>query len=307
MRFSFITKLFIYLTVLSAYIALFPIPGVFSNDKFERLYFASTDWVDLVGERTQIGNFDLYSIGTNSNSSNVYIWGDSHAEQYFPRVNYLHEYNDHISATFIRQRGCPPIIDLQHDNEIINYRYRKCDAALLDLLQQSRFLPDNKALVASFCLACLLIPNNDNQDLIQSEFPFFSVNGKRVNLFSEPGRMQFKSQFIDLLLRLGKNSEQIFVLLDNPIGDHFNPLNFQYAGQKTVAVSAEQVDLYNSLYDSISAEVSILAIDVMADLCNEEYMCVREHLDGIPIYKDSDHLNASFIRDYAVWLDQVFF
>ena len=306
MNSPYIMKLFIFLTFLSATIILLPIPSVFSNDKLEKMHFASTDWVDLVGERTKIGNFDLFSIGTNSKTNNVYIWGDSHAEQYFPRVNYLHEYNDQISATFMRQRGCPPITALQHDNKIINYRYRECDAALSNLLQQSTFSTESKALVASFCWACLLIPNNTNQDLIQSEFPFFMVNGERVNLFSELGRTQFFSQFVELLLRLGKNSEQIFVLLDNPIGDHFNPLNLEYVGQKSVAISAEQVELNNFLYESMSDEDSIEVVDVLADLCNEENMCLREHLNGIPIYKDSDHLNASFIRDYAFWLDQVF-
>lgn len=300
------TILFFCLTGLSVLIASVPISSVFSNDDFEKLYLASIDWVDLVGEKDQIGRFDVYWIGTRRTSNSVYIWGDSHAEQYLPRVKYLQEYNDQISAAFLRRRGCPPITGLQHDNEVINYKYRKCDAALADLVQQSSFLTKNKALVVSFCFACLLIPTDGNQDLIKSEYPFFMENGERVSIFSDAGRVQFQSQFVDLLLRLGKNSERIFVLLDNPIGDQFNPLNLKYAGQEVVAISAKQIALHKALNDSISAEDGIVAIDVIAGLCNEKFVCVREHLNGVPIYKDSDHLNGSFVRDYAVWLDQVF-
>jgi len=309
MRGAHVTLFFVFITFLSAYITLVPVPSVFSNNDFEKAYFASSDWIDLVGERTRIGNFDLYSVGTISSiseSSIVYIWGDSHAEQYFPRVTYLLKRNERISATFIRQRGCPPIMSLQHDNEIINYRYRECDAVLADLFKQTTFPAKSKALVASFCWACLLIPSNINQGLTEPEEPFFIINGERVNLFSEQGRNQFFSGFIEMFLRLGESSGQLYVFLGNPVGEHFNPLNQGHLGHKRVAVGSEQVELNNFLYKSLSDNDRIEVVNLLGELCDEMNMCLREHLSGSPIYKDSDHLNASFIRDYASWLDQVF-
>ncbi len=108
-------------------------------------------------------------------------------------------------------------------------------------------------------------------------------------------------------------SRKVFVLLDNPWDESRNrefnieryvPNRFnikEVLSNLNVVVSLPKDDSWSRGNNFIKAQLegNVFFIDVVQDLCPDGKCDLMR-------YKDNDHLRASYVRDNATWIDQVF-
>jgi hypothetical protein len=56
---------------------------------------------------------------------------------------------------------------------------------------------------------------------------------------------------------------------------------------------------------AIAARTGAQLIDPVPALCDRE-RCPLTTADGLPIFRDSNHLNPNFVRDHVRYLDDIF-
>ncbi|RYY95743.1 MAG: hypothetical protein EOO24_22310 [Comamonadaceae bacterium] len=118
---------------------------------------------------------------------------------------------------------------------------------------------------------------------------------------------------LEALLKRLSARKKVYLLLDNPVGPDFGPeklLGGSRMGQisvgrmsPTAPLPAAQAAL-NARLRALALRSGAAVIDPVPSLC-EAGRCLRTLPDGTPIYKDSDHLRAAYMRQAGRWLDAV--
>ncbi len=104
---------------------------------------------------------------------------------------------------------------------------------------------------------------------------------------------------------------RIWILIDNPIGDNFRPEN-ELKGRRLSGFDASNAVRMTKVSDGqlilreriigIARESGVRVMDPYLMLCTGTE-CARLDQEGVPIYKDADHLRASFIYAHAAMID----
>ena len=213
--------------------------------------------------------------------------GDSHVEQYMPRIVKLYsgEKVGKNTAFFLTLGGCYPISGIYEDGKVCD-RHR---GDVADFIKKSNV----NVIVVGGCWNCYYL--------------YADTNGIE---HSKPARNVALTELKMYLTELRK-SKKVYFLLDNPSGEIFNPRSFIIGSRITglqfspmtsmVEISKRQLDLRKELIE-LARSVDVMIIDPIEYLCTLPD-CVRKSADGRPIYKDSDHLRPFFVRDNASYLD----
>lgn len=240
---------------------------------------------------------EIFHLSKGARSDVTVFLGDSHTNQYLPRVSYLMaNHPDELNTLlFATHEGCLPIPGiLQNDtkHKVCN-NYRN---SLAEVLSNKNI----KTVILGGCWSCYLIPHKkSDNELIESEA--YASEDKQRKAFAS---------LKDFLVSMGK-SKTVYLLLDNPIGDEFNPSYYlqgnRFAGffaenmPLSIQISAEQLELRAQL-KSIAKQTNTKIIDPIDDLCQNN-MCLSATGDGEPIYRDGNHLRASYIRKHVFYID----
>ena len=113
-----------------------------------------------------------------------------------------------------------------------------------------------------------------------------------------------------MLTALSKH-KQVYLLLDNPVGEGFGPEEFVKGGRlgnmtvgrmsPTAPWVSEQKALHERMRQ-IAKRSGAIVIDPIPTLCEKDW-CTRADADATPIYKDAGHLRAEYVRKFATWID----
>jgi hypothetical protein len=117
---------------------------------------------------------------------------------------------------------------------------------------------------------------------------------------------------IKLLTAAGK---KVYVVLSNPQAVAYNPTSLVPGRLPTTSDHAVATAIPRSVHENFSAFTnrhlreaaarSGAEIIVPADYLCSKTECPTVGANGEPIYKDSNHMRASFARDYATFIDRV--
>lgn len=286
--------------------------------KVEEIELAKRDWYHLPKDNRIVINSD-YGVCPQRK---IVIVGDSHAEQFYPRIKYWSDKLSNVKCQnleveFITGLGCPPLSNLNHDSIAMQKMLSRCKNkndlyALQNVVKSNHSVTD---VLVSYCWSCYFVNGSNGEMDFKNGSMFYISDGNRINLGDSMYlRKNLNKVFDELGLTLqGQNRVRVWISLDNPIGSSFNPnslLNgnritglFVREERKTVVLSKKQIEL-KKIMNGIALERGYEVIDPSVQFCmNNE--CDILDKEGRPIYKDSDHLRASYVYHNGTYLDLI--
>jgi len=234
------------------------------------------------------------------------FWGDSHVEQYGPRIAALlsNPQTTANSVVFATLGGCPAIPNVHERRENVS-----CSGLQNRALELARDASVTTIVVGS-CWTCYFLMQTEYPKKEASDREYVYASGDASEPFrGGRGAEMAIAELERLLTELGKSGKRVFLLLDNPISPEFKPKailsSSRLSGRTTdrIDVSRDQTALRDRL-KSMAARAGVEAIDPFRFLCDRQVSCLRAAADGKPIHKDADHMRPFFVRDFIPYLDK---
>jgi peptidoglycan/LPS O-acetylase OafA/YrhL len=248
---------------------------------------------------------------------NVLFVGDSHIEQYWPRVKYLIDaYPDEArSALFATYVGCPPFPGINSAR-----RGWSCDGFFKFVMEQASRDDVDSVVFGAFWEVYLL----GEFSVDHTRQAIYSTSGNShspLELNSLAGERAF-ADFEQAVATLVHHHRRVFILLSNPTSPLFDPVSLVSMHARLASVAPEgaliepsrqtiEAASFQSFVAPIARRLSALAaragavvIDPASTLCRER-RCPAVTPQGMPLYMDSNHLRPFYSREHAVFLDPI--
>jgi peptidoglycan/LPS O-acetylase OafA/YrhL len=231
----------------------------------------------------------------------VLFFGDSHMEQYLPRIEQLmRDPHAKLRTVIIRTRhGCAPIPLMERTG-------RHCSEFVADGFRRAH-APD----VESVVIAASWVGFTDRTDSYQVDARRGSRSSTQPTDIDEQLR-GFEAALKDLVTA-GKH---VVIILSSLRGDQFDPRNmvrrvgFQYQVNLSPPVPRIQIEAANAFIDDrlreIAARVGAELVDPLDYLCTMA-LCPTTTDDGRPLLMDESHLRSSIVRQRFNALDRYVF
>lgn len=246
---------------------------------------------------------DVRFVATSSADIEVIFLGDSHIEQYGPRVGDLYRKGMAKEVAFITGGGCPPIPD------IVSTTHADCLNLLPKFEKIVRKNPVDTVVLGA-CFNCYLI-RKDN-------YPYEFNDGQvMASLTTDEGIRRAKQSFYQFAERLAQEY-RVVVLLDTPSGVGFSPATYltstkhnrsffirdTYVEPKPFDQNPQQQELDAEMARQLGA-IGIETISQASTICPSG-KCVPFDGAARPKYKDKDHMRPWFVRAHMSELDKFY-
>lgn len=268
--------------------------------QFEKISAAINDWSFPQGLALQSLDGVNYYI-TNVSSTKVLFFGDSHVEQFSPKI-----VNFHAAAAILSEGGCPPIPGVFED------KHPNCRDHIGNLLKITQRMESLKTIVVGGCWNCYFTGLVQRAPTQKDTYEYYFLDGDKKIYFRAQNGKELALRSLKFFLETLNSKYTVYLLLDNPNGPGFDPQNilgkrrwiFGSFAQPTswIEISKEQIELNEELR-AIGNAAGVNVIDQMPYLCRAA-SCVRVDEDGRPIYKDSNHLRPYYVIENGNYLDQ---
>jgi peptidoglycan/LPS O-acetylase OafA/YrhL len=273
--------------------------------QFKNVSEAIEDWDNDTGLKplTYLGQS---VVGNSTLPPEILFIGDSHIEQFLPRIAQLTEQDRLPPSIFVLGAGCPPIPNVFESSLVW------CPDNLKRIMAVTEQAGSIKKVVVGGCWNCYFIAETKNPDSTGKVFNFYyqEPGGARENFRAGQGSKLAIDQLEKMLQKLSEKYK-VYLLLDNPLGAEFAPqnlignrLSFQTPKNltETVKINPEQGAL-NELLKRIAQQAGVETIDQLSSLCPEG-QCIRLTADKKPIYKDANHLRPFFVKQHADYFEK---
>jgi peptidoglycan/LPS O-acetylase OafA/YrhL len=253
---------------------------------FDRIVAAETGNWDFPGSSLKPFHTALgYHFERGSSRSKVLFVGDSHVQQYYPRIDrLLTEHPDRTrSVAFVAQLGCPPI------SYIDGWVHPKCKGLIENAFAVADDLNVDTVVIGAAW------PRYVGPDSGGSDTPFFQALATTIRRFRDKGR-------------------RVFLILPIPRGDVFAPSQIvkrSFGTSGFTVIQRIQRSEVERLIKPVSAKLIDIAassgaktIDPLPDICSAAE-CPTLAEDGLPLYCDGSHLRSDFVREHMTFLDDI--
>jgi len=265
---------------------------------------AVMDWEYPEGLSPQsINEVQIYAAGNKKNK--VLFYGDSHLEQYSPRIVKLLKDKplSTKSVVFATRGGCPPI-----PNVFEELHHPWCTRAYKNVIEEYALSEEVDSVVIGFAdsyfmnIGSLQGQSNTNRY-------YYSIDKER-KYFDQGGVKDALQSLRVFVLSLAK-IKKVFLLIDNPSGDAFDPKNL-FIGNRITGLALKSDRFHLQEYGVQQQEIrrflidlgkhnNVIIIDPIKHFC-ENNQCITM-LSGKPIYKDSNHIRPFYVRDHIKYMD----
>jgi peptidoglycan/LPS O-acetylase OafA/YrhL len=280
-----------------------------NNTTLQEIVSASGDWAFPDGlQESKVGGESVYRIGNGK--ERVLLLGDSHVEQYAARPVELGRIDPgSLNTLYFGTRGaCPPVPQLFEDRDAACGERR-------DKLLRFAMGSDIDTVVLGGCWPCYFdvgdAPPAEGSAPAPDRYYYLDSNGRHL-LRGGDGVAHSMASLETLIKVLRSAGKKVYLILNIPVGAEFEPRNLitgsrlgvmKASRSSTLAtLTPSQRRLHDQLRD-IALRSGAIVIDPMATLCTPEGQCMRSDAEGIPIYKDTTHLRARFVRRSADFID----
>jgi len=276
------------------------VPGKLDTPYAQGLAAAESDW------SYPAGNAELLRVGTGD--PQVLFIGDSHLQQYYPRVRQRIDTGRAPPAAFFTRGGCPPLPGV--DRVEVGYG---CDGFVAEATKLALADPRIRTVVigAAWENYFLGIPPRET-----ARGPLLYASGDSARTPLAIDSAAAKRSFDGLattIAALRGAGKRVFVILNNATSEAFSPA-VRYPDRVTLAVPERddfvQREAFEAFARPVTAAVQDAArrggaeiVDPVAALC-ETGRCPVVGADGVPLYKDSNHLRAGYARQAATYIDR---
>lgn len=273
----------------------------------------NSDSVALIGEAVgdweypdSLKSIDINKVKAfikNGAKEKVLFWGDSHIEQYAPRIVKLINENpiNTKTAIFATVGGCPPIPNVYED------QHPECNAAFKETIINYALSSDVDSVVIGASWRHLI----KNQKPLAGEYRYYYLLDDKKKYFDEDGIDYAIKSLEDTLSTLSKH-KKVFLVIDNPSGKSFNPMEMITGSRLKGFIinnKAKQFQEYDKeqeklriLMIEIAKRSNTIVIDTPSHFCKNN-QCQTTLDDGTPIYKDDDHIRPFYVKQFIDFLD----
>jgi len=279
------------------------IPPRHDSRQFDIIGSAINDWTFPNGlKKTKIYGLTAYTKGDDYEY--VLYVGDSHMQQYAPRVAFLIDNYPKrcYSAVFLTVQGAVPIP---------NVFLEKAPSSLDFFTKMNEFLSDKNLKRVVFSASWNFLFNHAESD-------YYVMHNNKKHFFKDNG-IELAIDKLKSLIKQISSKKQIYFITDNPSSDKINPKNIlnpnrlapisideKHLLPKSVIVSLKGIELHRKLAQiALSADAEVIMPDKYLLDKNNKAFCVYENEK--PIYIDGYHLRANYVRKYAIFMDRTIF
>ena len=267
---------------------------------------AQTDWAYPPGT-TGLRNDSLQINEIRGDETRTILFiGDSHMEQYFPRFVYLSEAANGPTprSLFVTYGGCPPMLGLSRFKASWHADFQ-CDEFAEKAFALAR-TPAIKAVVLT-----------GFWETYWDGRMYITGDPRRVPILNRSaGLNRAFALFEQQVSALIAEHKSVYIILSSAEGAAFDPKSMLpprlpgfpgWDSVRTFPVApylSRTAAMRNRLIQ-IAARTGAIVIDPIASMC-PALMCPTQSNAGRPIYRDTDHIRATYARDSATFLDVIF-
>lgn len=280
-----------------------------NQPQLSKVIEAVNDWTYPDFLKKESFNGDKYYFLDGSSGRKTLFLGDSHIEQYSPRVvSVVNNRNGANSVYFWTSSGCPVIPNVKNSR-------RNCQPRLEGAL---KFIKSNNfnQIVVGGCWNCYFDNfSTNNRNIPVEDDAYYIKDGVYQSLRNKKGQDLALYELEGFLKRLALNND-VTLLLDNASSDGQSPQAF-FSGNRILGlkvnsykkmnrVPVDQFELRNKLLN-IAERSGVKVIDPMKHLCDFSInSCLRVSDDGRPLFIDTNHLRPFFVREVDYFDDVLF-
>lgn len=239
----------------------------------------------------------VYELNSNVEDTTLFF-GDSHIEQYGPKVVDFVNKNPNIShkVIFVTKGGCPPIPDVMEDSAT----HKTCEETReygFNLIRNKNI----RTVVIGACWNCYFTVQDKNKH----QFANFA-NGKGAVL----ALLKLEEFIHDIS---DDKRVRVVLLLDNPSDERFSPKSYLDGNRMKeiklkpvvdlVPINQDQIKLKEKFIE-IAKRQHVEYIDTAAMYCKDN-MCKAFSKDGTPIYKDDNHIRPYYVKENATFIESL--
>jgi peptidoglycan/LPS O-acetylase OafA/YrhL len=289
------------------------ITGRLSGPMVSQWDAAATDW-HFPGDNPIDESTGATLTVTSRRGRKALFIGDSHIEQYWPRVRRIIDaYPDAArSAEFVNVRAWlrPPGIDhLYHTTH---------GSGFIDRAMELAFQPDVDTVVIGAFWEFYFLGEYPPDRHAQDVYGVPPLARAPLQLDS-PGMRAASEQFQHAISRLVSSGRRVFIILSNPTSPLFEPVfptEIRLSLQRPTSLRSDKAPRIDAgpfesfaapVMDrlrAIGAQTGAQVVDPRLTLC-EGMICPARDSQGMPLYLDSNHLNGSNARERASFVDEM--
>lgn len=264
-----------------------------------RVLSARADWeFPSVTALDRRGNLIVQGIGTDRPLDITLYIGDSHAQQYWPRLEYLAG-NGRVAMNSLEvasYAGCPPLPGVTRLDPSL-----KCPEFFAQAIQRA-LSPQVKVVVFAAWWEWYFLPQVPGSPVAAPIYRVADSTRRPLRIDSPAGREEI-DEFGNLVHRLVGAGKRVYVLLSNPTSIALDPLSMVQRITYKVSVP-ESIDRqeFEARTEPVIAPLREVArrngagvVDPAEFLC-DPMRCAAALTEGGPLYKDSNHLRADYAR-----------
>jgi peptidoglycan/LPS O-acetylase OafA/YrhL len=268
---------------------------------------AISDWEYPNGLRTEKFAGQTFYTSPGGPATTVFF-GDSHVEQYSPRILELARTAPGLVHTtvFASVGGCPPVPNFFQAPNPHEKCSRFTDASLQYIARE-----EVTTVVVGGCWNCYFI--DEKKPPLSEPFRGSGPNALRDSFRGREGSELALHRLGDLLKSLA-TTKKVYLLLDNPLGPAYDPrsyvagsrfdrMSLQQNIPKSTALTPEMAALQREL-KAVADAAGVSVIDPVAHLCPAG-ICEILGEQGEFVYRDDHHLRPFYVRKRANYLDVV--
>jgi peptidoglycan/LPS O-acetylase OafA/YrhL len=255
-----------------------------------------------------LSNDETPVMGQGKNNPKVLFLGDSEAEQYYPRIDWLLTTDPAGTRGVIysSKGGCPPLPRV-HENH-----HPACDGLVEKGISLSKNPDVDTIVVAADWSGYFLGVGTEDESYY---FEDQTTKGTLENTMGSDASNKAFLAFEAMIRGFTNDHKAVYIVLPSPTGTIFRPRNmitrsFSDFSFRIRPPNILTTDLVSQLRPvvvklrEIAARTGAVTIDPIASLCSGT-TCPVLTSDGQPIFKDASHLNPEFVRANVRYLDDL--
>ena len=272
--------------VVGALVGLVIIPGASAGDQqVAKIAAATADWESIDNE---------FVPGSVPNTA--FFFGDSHMEQYWPRVEFAAQrFSSRRAIEFRTTGGCAPIPGIER-------RGKHCASFVADgFMRAARPDVDIVVLAAQW----------SGLGRYGDYYRAYGSPDVALDFLSNRNDWAF-TRFSEALAHLRQQGKRVIVLLSSPTGEMFDPGTMidhsAFLPRAKLVRGIPRAELAasfaatDSKIRSAAQRAGAEVIDPMDWFCEPD-LCQAQDASGRPISTDGSHIRASVVREKAIALD----
>ncbi|MGY1488089.1 acyltransferase family protein [Methylobacillus pratensis] len=257
-------------------------------------------------------------IGEQSIAPSILFFGDSHMEQYYPRIqaNTIDKLGGVDSVMIATAGGCPPIKDVDR----IDVKYSiGCPDFFNAGMKLALSSSVKKVILGAYWDGYFLgRPALDADPTLKVSRLYHTEDN--IKTIIQINSNQYSRLFEKLetsISELKKKGKQVYIILPNPASELYDPeyyirsykrLSLTNSNPAFPKLSRDQVN--QGLFEIttrlkvIANKTGAITLDPLDDICNFD-ICLTA-INGSPINQDKDHLSSSYVKNHIRFIDKAF-